>query len=187
VRDMAELFQLRLMVEVPAAYQAARKADQLLIYKLETTYAGMQKAAEVAAALHQRYKAATDPTPRTELSDQLDQVNRDFVNHDILFHELVIGAAGNQRLVAAVRGWRDIVTTMGGWRFAQSGAALSEHKPILEALKQANPTAAAHAMRNHIIEAGDLLMTELRQLLPEGGDFDPSWHEGVAVPHDTTN
>jgi DNA-binding GntR family transcriptional regulator len=186
VPDMAELYQLRLMVEVPAAYRAARKADQLLIYKLETTYAGMQKAAEVAETLHRSYKAATDPTLRAELSDQLDQVNLDFVNHDILFHELVIGAGGNQRLVAAVRSWRDMATTMGGWRFAQSGAALSEHKPILEALKQADPAAAGRAMRNHLIEAGNLLMTELRELLPDGGDFDSSWHEGVAVPDDTT-
>lgn len=177
VRDMEELFQLRLMVEVPAAYRAAKRADEALTYKLEVQLAAMGQAVKASEEL--AGSGAVDG-----LDEQLEQINRDFVEHDTVFHELVLSAAANLRLVDTVRTWRELITALGGWRLTQSralGIVLKEHEPVLEALKLKAPVAAAQAMYDHLKETGTLLMKELQGAVPDGGSFDPHWYEGVAV------
>jgi hypothetical protein len=38
-------------------------------------------------------------------------------------------------------------------------------------------------MYYHIKETGSLLIRELQKELPDSGDFDPQWYEGIAIPN----
>jgi DNA-binding GntR family transcriptional regulator len=99
--------------------------------------------------------------------EELNSIVRDFLVHDTEFHELIIGAAGNNRLVRAVRSWRESISALGGWRLTRSPRLedlLEEHKDILKTLKgpHADPMATVQTMYEHIRRTGDLLMKELK-------------------------
>jgi DNA-binding GntR family transcriptional regulator len=174
VTDLVELFQLRISVEVAAAYRAAQHVDGMLVHELDRELFAMAGAARA----------------RAELADggtveDLERINRDFVEHDTKFHELILGAAGNQRLVHAVRNWRDITTAIGGWKLAESNhlnTVLAEHERVVKALRNQNPHETAEAMYEHLKKTGTMLMEELQKIA--GGTFDSTWYEGVAVPID---
>jgi hypothetical protein len=46
-----------------------------------------------------------------------------------------------------------------------------------------DPKATAQAMYQHIKETGDLLMKELQEELPDSGNFNSRWFEGIATPN----
>jgi len=101
--DIRDLFQLRLMVEVPATFRAVqRHVDAELIYRLETELAAMDQAAKATIALAS--------LPGGEPA-QFMPVNEDFLRHDILFHKLLIERSNNARLVSSVNQWRDVILT----------------------------------------------------------------------------
>ena len=176
VTDLAELFQLRLSVEVPAAYRAAQRVNDMLLYQLERELDAMERAVKARSALVGK-----------GIAEDLEQINRDFVQHDTRFHELILSAGGNRRLVQAVCNWRDITTVIGGWKLAESdqlGKVLSQHERIVEALRDRSPQEAAQAMYEHLTKTGTMLMEQLQQVV--GGTFDRHWYEGVAVPRSTS-
>lgn len=184
VHDLEELFQLRLMVEVPAAYRGAQHIDEMLTYRLQGEIDAMDRAVKACRELVRTETA--DNTDADGRDEALNSIVRDFVEHDTAFHELVINAAGNKRLVRTVRGWREVITTLGGWRLAKSQSLetiLKEHTDILHAIKNKDPKAAAQAMYQHIKETGDLLMKELQEELPDSGNFNSHWFEGIATPN----
>lgn len=184
VHDLEELFQLRLMVEVPAAYRGAQNVDERLIDRLEDEIEAMRRAVKRRQEFINAEAAdGTDGSSREELNI----IVRDFLEHDTKFHELIIGAAGNIRLVRTVRTWRENISTLGGWRLTKSPSLedlLEEHKEILKTLKgpQPDPQATAQTMYEHIRRTGDLLMKELQMELPDRGTFHSGWSEGIAAP-----
>jgi DNA-binding GntR family transcriptional regulator len=130
--DVAEVFELRLLLEVPAAANACGAVDT------EALDAELDAMGECARA---------DDEPG-------------FMDHDERFHELILLAAGNRRLAAIVAGLRDTVrgrgaSTVGRARSLEEIQA--EHGAILDALRAGAADRAGAAMRYHLRRTGDLL------------------------------
>jgi DNA-binding GntR family transcriptional regulator len=83
--------------------------------------------------------------------------------HDKRFHEIILRASGNRRLVTIVSQLRDLVRFRGASTVGRSRdlqAILSEHIVILDALRGRDAAAAAKAMRAHLLETGRLLLAQ---------------------------
>lgn len=134
--DLDEVFALRLLLEVPAARQAAE-----LIGEQELTRLG-----EILDAM------------RGEM-DRNDEGA--FMAHDKSFHETLLTAAGNHRLVGIVGSLRDFVRFRGAstvGRGRDLRAIYDEHARILGALRAGDPDAVDAAMRDHLVHTRELLL-----------------------------
>ncbi len=153
VRELQEVFQLRLLLEVPAAYRAAHLADEELRVKVRKELAAMQSAA-------------------------IGHDENLFMAHDRALHELVLAASQNNKLVNSVRDLRFITMTLGASTVDRSRTLsdiADEHRPLVDAIENRDPNAAATAMHHHIVHTGQLL---LEQLIKDGRDssgLDPKW------------
>ena len=130
--DIAEVFELRLLLEVPSTVSAAGRVD---LDALAVELDGMSAAAETGD-------------------------EGAFMDHDERFHALILAASGNRRLVTAVAALRDAVrgrgaSTVGRSRSLQELEA--EHAAILDALRAGDGDRAGAAMRYHLRRTGDLL------------------------------
>jgi DNA-binding GntR family transcriptional regulator len=136
--DIAEMFQLRLLLEVPAARRAARLAPPGLVASLETALSQLR----AAAAGHHEAQ---------------------FMRHDQRLHRLILEAAGNARLTALVDNLRDATRTLGASTAERSrdlNDIAAEHVPIVEAIAAADATAAGEAMAYHVTHTGRLLVAQ---------------------------
>nr|WP_246345710.1 GntR family transcriptional regulator [Conexibacter arvalis] len=135
-RDLDEVFALRLLLEVPAAKEAARRADDALVREVEAMLAAME--------------AQLDPPDEHA-----------FMARDRDFHQLLLRAAGNARLAAIVADLRDHVRLRGAstvGRGRDLRAIYDEHVAIVEALRAGDPAAVAAAMRTHLERTRELLV-----------------------------
>jgi DNA-binding GntR family transcriptional regulator len=136
--EIAEVFQLRLLLEVPAARRAAAVTPAGLVAALDTDLASMR----AAAAGHQE-------TP--------------FMQYDQRLHRLILEAAGNARLTALVDNLRDATRTLGAStadRSRELSDIAAEHVPIIEAIRAGDPAAAGQAMAFHVAHTGRLLVAQ---------------------------
>jgi DNA-binding GntR family transcriptional regulator len=81
--------------------------------------------------------------------------------HDQRFHELLLDAAGNRRLVGIVAGLRDHVRVRGAstvGRGRDLRAIYDEHVAIFDALRAHDADAAERAMREHLQRTRELLL-----------------------------
>jgi DNA-binding GntR family transcriptional regulator len=133
--DIAEVFELRLLLEVPTTATAAGRVD---LGALQAELDGMSKAAEAAD-------------------------EGAFMDHDERFHALILGASGNRRLAGAVATLRDAVRGRGASTVGRSRSLEeihAEHAAILGALQQGDADRAGAAMRYHLRRTGDLLAAQ---------------------------
>jgi len=179
VHDIEELFQIRLMLEVPAAYRAAHKDAVVNIEKLSAEFNAMDEIAQ--SSPEEELEASPSDTPMPS-SHELDLK---FVDGDTRFHERILKGAGNKRLVLDVRKLRFSITALGAWRLSQSRRGglrrvQHEHKTLLNAIEHHDQQAAAQAMYSHLVNTGNDLMLLLEK---EGeGTFDRQWFDSVVVP-----
>ncbi|MFC4585652.1 GntR family transcriptional regulator [Sphaerisporangium corydalis] len=137
-KEIAEVFQLRLLLEVPAARVAARRAGPALVEAMRAELEAMRGAAK-------------------------EHDERAFMRHDRAFHGLLLAAGANRKLVGIVGNLRDATTTLGASTVDRSRSLAdiaAEHEPILTAVESGDPAAAAEAMRTHIAHTGELLLTQ---------------------------
>ncbi|MGA8850899.1 MAG: GntR family transcriptional regulator [Aeromicrobium sp.] len=137
--DVRDVFELRLMLEVPAAAGAAESADDILVGRLSTELEAMRSAARTG-----------------------DEVA--FTWHDRALHAALGEALGNVLLTREVDRLRDSiqvrgVSTMGRSRTMADVA--EEHAPIVEAVAAGDAAAAATAMREHLEHTAALLLDEV--------------------------
>jgi DNA-binding GntR family transcriptional regulator len=133
--DVAEVFELRLLLEVPTTAAATGVVD---LDALAAAYDAMAAAAD----------ASDEPR---------------FMDCDERFHAVILEASGNRRLVAAVAQLRDAVRGRGASTVGRSRGLpeiLGEHGAILEALRAGDADRAAAAMRYHLRRTGDLLVAQ---------------------------
>lgn len=151
VADVRAAFELRLMVEVPAAAVAAAHADAATI------------AAIRAELEHMRRHAAADDEPQ-------------FTEHDRSLHQAIAGATGNGRLQAEIATLRDSIQSRGASTIRRSRGMVElaqEHAPIVEAIATRDPAAAAAHMESHLVRTATLLM---EQVAVDGAEtVDPDW------------
>jgi DNA-binding GntR family transcriptional regulator len=137
-REIAEIFHLRLMLEVPAVERAADVATTKLVRQLRAELTAMRAAA----------RGHDEP---------------EFMRHDRRFHELLLEAAGNHRLTQLVNHLRDVTRLLGASTVDRSRSLsdiAAEHRPILDAVAAGDPARAAHEMRAHLEHTGRLLVAQ---------------------------
>ena len=153
--DVREVFELRLLLEVPAAAHAAAHADAAAVTALADALA------------HMREHAERDDEPQ-------------FVEHDRRLHDVVAGVLGNARLQAEIATLRDSIQARGASTIHRSRSMpelAEEHAPIVEAIATRDPLAAAAHMEQHLVRTATLLM---EQVAVDGVDIvDPDWSVGL--------
>lgn len=148
-RDVREVFELRLMLEVPAAARAAAHADEALVAALDACLLAMHMSAA-------------------------DGDEAAYTRHDRELHSLLAGAWGNAHLTAEIDRLRDSIQVRGASTIGHSRTMTDiaqEHAPIVEAVRARDREAAAACMREHLVRTATLLM---RQVAP-GENVDPRW------------
>jgi DNA-binding GntR family transcriptional regulator len=137
---LADVFDARLLLEVPAAERAAGTADAAaLAAVLGTELAAMRRAARRGDA----------PLLR---------------RHDLAFHDALLRSAGNPVVADLVAGLRDTITTVGASTAGRSRTLrdiAEEHAPVLAAVERCDGAAAAAATRAHLVHTRDLLVSRL--------------------------
>jgi DNA-binding GntR family transcriptional regulator len=126
--DLAEITQLRYLLEVPAAGQAA---ETDLGDRLKTLYELVDRIERTAAA--------------GDLAGNLDADRR--------FHLLVVDASGNRRLTELVARLRDQTRLYNLPALAESRALVAsaaEHRPLLDAIAAHDRHTAETLMRAHL-------------------------------------
>ena len=144
VRDLSEIFSLRLLLEVPAAARACELLDEAGRTTLRSELDAMRDAAS--------------------LGDESE-----FMYHDRNFHEAILKAAGNERLTAMIGSLRDHVRRRGPSTVGQTrdlAAIFAEHEAIMDGIQSQDPARAAAAMRDHVSRTAELLIRQ------EGGADD---------------
>ncbi|TQL45075.1 GntR family transcriptional regulator [Homoserinimonas aerilata] len=158
VEEIRSVFELRLLLEVPAAAAAARAHPPALLAALGGCLAGLDEAA-----------AASDSLA--------------FSAHDRRLHRLILEASGNARLVDMVESLRDSTQVRGVSTMQRSRSLRQvegEHVPIVEAIREGDADAAARLMREHLVETGRLLM---RQVAASSGEAVPQeWPPALVAP-----
>lgn len=138
VADVRSVFELRLMIEVPAAAYAAAHAHDDDLALLAAELDGMRAAADEAD--EQRFTA-----------------------HDRALHHAIGSILGNQRAQQEVAALRDSIQTRGASTLHRSrgmSEILGEHVPIVEAIVARDARAAAVRMEEHLINTASLLMAQ---------------------------
>jgi DNA-binding GntR family transcriptional regulator len=136
---IAEVFQLRLLLEVPAARHAAARAGPELAGQLRAQLDAMHAA------------AAAGDEPRVARLDRG-------------FHELMLDVSQNRMLTSIVAGLRDRLLAVGASTADRSRSLADiaqEHEPILAALAAGDPDAAAAAVACHLRHTGALLTAQV--------------------------
>jgi DNA-binding GntR family transcriptional regulator len=136
--EIAEVFQIRLLLEVSAARRAAEVTPVGLVAGLAAEHASMQ----AAVAAHDEAR---------------------FMQHDQRLHRLILEAAGNARLTALVDGLRDATRTLGAStadRSRELGDIAAEHVPVIAAIRAGDGAAAGAAMAFHVAHTGRLLVAQ---------------------------
>lgn len=139
VDDVLEVFELRLLLEVPATAFAARHADDAQREHLRRSLAGMVRAV-----------AEEDETA--------------FDEHDRTLHAALHAVTGNARLGEEVLALRASIQARGAVTLHRSrGAAeiLEEHQPIVAAVLDRDADRAALLMREHLVHTAELLVRQL--------------------------
>jgi DNA-binding GntR family transcriptional regulator len=153
--DIQEIFELRLLIEVPAAAAAARDPSPALLTELDDRVHALTRAAG---------------------SSELGQ----FMVEDRLLHATILRASGNARLLATVESLRDATAARGVSTMNQTRGLdeiRHEHQPIVAAIRAGDPRAAAHHMHAHLVTTAELL---LRQAADAGDETVSEWPPRLA-------
>lgn len=147
---VVDCFQLRLMLEAPAAGRAAAVVDAEAIGEVESRFRAMERAAA-----------------RDDVGGVL-RADRDF-------HLAVLALADNPRLVKVLEDLRNTVLSRGIATVPQTRSLeelIEDHRDILDGIRDGDPGAAAAAMHRHILNTAILL---IRREAAE----DPQWDEAA--------
>jgi len=139
VQKIREVFELRLLIEIPAAAYAAEHGSAEFMASLRSTEESM-----VAA------------------SGQNEEEK--FRSLDRALHGLIASTFDNTRLTLVLSGLRDVTGALGAWtgnRSRDLEAIVSEHGAIVKALLARDPGEASRAMAIHLERTGTLLMQQV--------------------------
>jgi DNA-binding GntR family transcriptional regulator len=137
-KEIADIFAVRLALELPAVARAAAVCDAVLTARLD------ERMVLLAAAA-----AAGD--------------ERTFAHHDQLLHDHILEAAGNMRARAIVRSLREATRLLGASTVERTRTLDdidAEHRPIVAAITANQPDVAQDAMRAHLLSTGGLLVSQ---------------------------
>lgn len=134
--DIEEIFELRLLLEVPSVTAAVARLTPQELDELRDCLRVM----------------------RANLTDEAA-----FMDADWRFHRILLGVSHNERLVAFVEGLRNQTRMRGistAGRSRSLAAIVAQHEEIFEAVAGGDPRAASAAMANHLQTTRDLLLAQ---------------------------
>ncbi|MFC4223940.1 GntR family transcriptional regulator [Lysinibacter cavernae] len=153
--DVAEIFAIRMALEIPAAHRAA------LLMSAEQE-AELQQAVVLALAA-------------AEAGDEAL-----FFHHDQQIHDIILVAAHNERARQQISRLR-VSTRLLGVSTAGDARTLSdiveEHQPIIDGVLGHDPERAAAGMRRHLEHTGRLLVAQAVRKQDLDLDPDEVWDE----------
>jgi DNA-binding GntR family transcriptional regulator len=138
LRDLEEVFALRLLLEPPATRRAVSLLSAATCRELRGVCAAMEKAA---------------------LADD----EYEMWEHDRRFHRVLLEASGNGRLAEYVDGLRDMVLRQGvstARRSRSLECIVAEHRAVLRRVEAGDADGAAETMRAHILRTAELLVSQ---------------------------
>ncbi|WP_199430448.1 GntR family transcriptional regulator [Qaidamihabitans albus] len=138
LHDLEEVFAIRLLLEVPAAFRATGHGAPGWVRELGRHLEAMRR----AAAKHDEAR---------------------FMAADRRFHEAINEASGNLRLARYIDSLRDMVLLRGTSTVDRSrGLAdiLAEHEEIFAFIEAGKAGDAAEAMRAHLVHTAQLLLSQ---------------------------
>lgn len=138
IHDIEEVFQIRLLLEPPAAHKVTTGMTRELLRDLKQALRGMQRAVA---------------------DGDIDTMWED----DRRFHWLILAGTGNERLADYVDTLRNIVLTKAIFTAGRSRTPediVAEHAAVFESMELKDADAAASAMFEHIRHTGILLMKQ---------------------------
>jgi DNA-binding GntR family transcriptional regulator len=143
--DIEEIYELRLLLEAPSARRAASNLTSAHRTALTKTFNAMRAATE----------AGDEPR---------------FQRHDVRFHETILIAAGNQRVVQAVANTRSQMHALGLSTTPTRTLAdiLAVHQGIYEAVLSGDGDRAEQAVRAHLQDTRHLLVQQSSSHPPDG-------------------
>ncbi|CAN5127012.1 GntR family transcriptional regulator [soil metagenome] len=136
--EIADIFAVRLALELPAVERAATVCDATLTARLSERMALLNTAA-----------AAGD--------------ERTFAQHDQRLHDHILEAAGNMRAREIVRTLRESTRLLGASTADRTRTLFdidAEHRPVVAAITANRPEQAVDAMRSHLTSTGHLLVVQ---------------------------
>lgn len=151
--DLEEVFSLRLLLEVPAAFRAAQLMEPADVEQLREALGTVEE-------------FVGSPTLR-------EQQQR-----DAAFHRVILTAAGNGRLATYVDTLRDHqmirgVSTAGKTR--DPADIYADHTLIFERIADGDAHGAASAMRDHLATSIRLLVAQETGAAPEDAALEVPW------------
>lgn len=152
--EIAEIFALRLLLEVPATRRAAERGTPTLHRQLRAELAAMDAA-------------------------RRDRDEARFMDHDRQLHDHILLASGNRRLAVTIDRLREVTRMLGASTVDRSRGLRdiqAEQLPIVEAIEAGDGDLAADHMRRHIEHTGRLLVA---QSAAEELDPDELWRTVV--------
>jgi DNA-binding GntR family transcriptional regulator len=156
-REIADIFAVRLALELPAAARAARGRDDDLSARLSQRMAAMRAAA-----------------------DGGDE--RAFAHYDQLLHDHILEASGNMRARSIIATLRETTRLLGA-NTANRTRTLTdidaEHLPIVEAIVAGDALRARAAMRNHLISTGKTLVAQAVHDQELQADAEAIWLDAI--------
>jgi DNA-binding GntR family transcriptional regulator len=156
-REIADIFAIRLALELPAVRRAAMICD-----------------ASLAARLNERMGLARTAA---EAGDE-----RTFARHDQLLHDHILEAAGNTRAREIVNSLRESTRLLGAATADRTRSLFdidAEHVPVVGAIVGNQPARAAAAMRTHLTSTGRLLVAQAIRDQKSDADGDAVWAKAV--------
>ena len=152
-KEIAEIFAVRLALELPAVRRAATADDPALPDALLQQQRLMRDAAAVGNE-HQ------------------------FAHHDLGLHDLILDAADNSRARAIVKTLRETTRLLGA-NTADKTRTLTdiddEHTPVIDAIIAGQPDEAEAAMRRHLENTGRLLVAQALRTEASDRSVDEIW------------
>ncbi|WP_035875353.1 GntR family transcriptional regulator [Cryobacterium sp. MLB-32] len=137
-REIAEIFAVRLALEVAAVERVSRTANPVL-------------GAHLRLAISESHVAATR-------GDE-----EEFFRHDFLMHDGILAAAGNERARRIVAELRETIRILGPYTAGQTRSLADierEHEPIVAAIEAGQTLPAQEAMRAHLTHTSLLLIQQ---------------------------
>lgn len=134
-KEIADIFAIRLALELPAVASAAQVCD----HTLASALADRMDRLKTAAAVGDRHT---------------------FAREDMLLHDDILTAAGNQRAREIVRSLRESTRLLGATTARSLGDIDAEHVPVVAAIVAGEPDRAVEAMRAHLESTGRLLVSQ---------------------------
>ncbi len=139
VQDVLDVFDLRILLEVPATAFAALHADE---------------------DQRRRLRACLDAMAAAASEDDAEA----FDEHDRALHAALHAVSGNARLGEEVLALRESIQSRGASTIHRSRGAtevLEEHVPVVEAVLAGDASRAATLMHAHLVHTAELLVLQL--------------------------